>query len=207
MFTGEKFDTDEWADLFRKAGARFAGPVAEHHDGFSMWDTKYSEWNAANMGPRTDVVGQLSKSVKQNGMRSVTSFHHAENWFFFPTTDKRYDCSDPRYSGLYGPIHAEGALPSKEFLEKWKGKIIEVEDKYDPDLVWFDCRTVATTAMPAPTGQITFADPVDDIQERPFRVAPLCALELPDPLLVVCQGFVPRWLQERPEQRQRAVPL
>jgi alpha-L-fucosidase len=138
MFTGEKFDADEWADLFRKAGARFAGPVAEHHDGFSMWDTKYSEWNAAKMGPKKDVVGQLSKSVKQHGMRFVTAFHHAENWFFFPTTDKRYDCSDPRYSGLYGPIHAEGALPSKEFLDKWKGKIIEVVDNYDPDLVWFD---------------------------------------------------------------------
>jgi alpha-L-fucosidase len=51
MFTGEKFNANEWADLFQKAGARFAGPVAEHHDGFSMWDTKYSEWNAAKMGP------------------------------------------------------------------------------------------------------------------------------------------------------------
>jgi alpha-L-fucosidase len=39
---------------------------------------------------------------------------------------------------LYGPIHEEGALPSKEFLDKWKGKIIEVVDKYDPDLMWFD---------------------------------------------------------------------
>src|SRR5213595_1803997 len=46
-FTAEKFDADEWAELFKSAGARFAGPVAEHHDGFSMWNTSYSEWNAA----------------------------------------------------------------------------------------------------------------------------------------------------------------
>ena len=138
MFTGEKFKADEWADLFQKAGARFAGPVAEHHDGFSMWDTKYSEWNAAKMGPRRDVVGELSKAIKQRGMKFVTAFHHAENWFYFPTWDKRYDCSDPRYSGLYGPIHEPGALPDKQFLDKWEGKIIEVIDKYDPDFIWLD---------------------------------------------------------------------
>jgi len=138
MFTGEKFNADEWAALFQKAGARFAGPVAEHHDGFSMWDTKYSEWNAAKMGPKRDVVGELSKAMKRRNMKFVTAFHHAENWFYFATWNKGYDSSDPRYSGLYGPIHDAGALPTKEFLDRWKGKIVEVIDNYDPDLIWFD---------------------------------------------------------------------
>jgi alpha-L-fucosidase len=138
MFTGEKFDANEWADLFEKAGARFAGPVAEHHDGFAMWDTKWSEWNAAKMGPKRDIVGELSRAIKKRNMKFVTAFHHAENWFFFPTWDKRYDCGDPRYSGLYGEIHEKGAMPSKAFLEKWQGKIIEVIDKYEPDFIWFD---------------------------------------------------------------------
>ena len=89
MFTGEKFNADEWADLFQKAGARFAGPVAEHHDGFSMWDTRYSEWNAARMGPKRDVVGELARAIKKRDMKFVTAFHHAENWFYFPTWDKR----------------------------------------------------------------------------------------------------------------------
>ncbi|MEI7421042.1 MAG: alpha-L-fucosidase [Prolixibacteraceae bacterium] len=138
MFTGEKFNAEEWADLFQKAGARFAGPVAEHHDGFSMWDTKYSKWNAAKMGPKRDVVGELSKAIKKHNMKFVTAFHHAENWFYFPTWDKRYDCGNPEFSGLYGPIHEKDALPNKAFLEQWKGKIIEVIDKYDPDFIWFD---------------------------------------------------------------------
>ena len=138
MFTGEKFNADEWADLFHKSGARFAGPVAEHHDGFAMWDTKWDEYNAAKMGPKRDVVGELAKAIKKRGMKFVTAFHHAENWFFFPTWDKRYDCGDPGYSGLYGPIHEKGALPDKAFLDQWEGKIIEVIDKYDPDLIWFD---------------------------------------------------------------------
>jgi alpha-L-fucosidase len=138
MFTGEKFNADEWADLFQKAGARFAGPVAEHHDGFSMWDTKYTEWNAAKMGPKRDVVGELAQAIKKRNMKFLTAFHHAENWYFFPTFDKRYDCSDPRYSGLYGPIHEKDALPNKAFLDVWMAKIKEVIDKYDPDFVWFD---------------------------------------------------------------------
>ena len=138
MFTAEKFDADEWAELFQKAGACFAGPVAEHHDGFAMWDTKWSEWNAARMGPKRDVVGELEKAVKARGMKFVTALHHAENWFFFPVWDKRYDCSDPKYSGLYGFIHERGAPQSREFLEQWYGKTIEVIDKYDPDFIWFD---------------------------------------------------------------------
>jgi len=138
MFTGEKFNADEWAELFRKAGARFAGPVAEHHDGFSMWDTRYSEWNAARMGPKRDVVGELAVAIRKQGLKFLTAFHHAENWFYFPTWDKRYDCSDPRYSGLYGPVHEKDALPTRDFLDRWQGKVIEVIDKYDPDFIWFD---------------------------------------------------------------------
>lgn len=71
-------------------------------------------------------------------MKLVTAFHHAENWYFFPVWDKRYDCGDPRYSGLYGPIHEKGAQPTKESLDRWEGKIKEVIDKYEPDCVWFD---------------------------------------------------------------------
>ena len=99
-----------------------------------MWNTKYSDWNAAKMGPKRDVVGELSKSIKQHGMKFLTAFHHAEHWFYFPTWDKQYDVSDPRYSGLYGVSHAQGALPTKEFLDVWIGKLKEVVDHYGPML-------------------------------------------------------------------------
>ena len=138
MFKAEKFDADEWAELFEKSGAKFAGPVVEHHDGFAMWDTKYSEWNAAKMGPKRDVVAELEKAIKKRDMKFVTTFHHATNWTYFPVWDESCDCSDPRYSGLYGQIHERGEKPSKAYLDEWHGKIIEVIDKYDPDLIWFD---------------------------------------------------------------------
>jgi len=137
-FTAEKFDADEWAELFKKSGAKFAGPVAEHHDGFAMWDTKYSDWNAAKMGPKRDVVGELEKAIKKRDMKFVTAFHHAANWFFFPVTDKRYDTGDPKYSGLYGQPHEQGAMRNQAFIDEWYGKIIEVIDNYSPDFIWFD---------------------------------------------------------------------
>jgi alpha-L-fucosidase len=90
------------------------------------------------MGPKRDVVGELEQAVKKRGMKYVTAFHHAANWFFFPVWDKRYDTGDPANSGLYGPYHLEGEKRNQEFLDEWYGKIIEVIDKYSPDFIWFD---------------------------------------------------------------------
>jgi alpha-L-fucosidase len=52
MFTAEKWDPEEWAELFRRAGARYVVLVAEHHDGFALYDCSYSRWNSVNMGPK-----------------------------------------------------------------------------------------------------------------------------------------------------------
>lgn len=164
LFTGEKFDPEEWAELFKSAGAQFAGPVGEHHDGFTMWDTELSEWNAVKMGPKRDVVGELERAIRGQGMRFMVALHHAENWWFYPHWVREYDTADPRYAGLYGPPHnlggplgpaatrpqERGAVfthvwpfelqdkPSKEFLDLWKAKTLEVIDKYRPDLLWWD---------------------------------------------------------------------
>ncbi len=58
MFKTEHFDAEEWADLFQKAGARFAGPVAEHHDGFSMWGSQVNPWDVYGFGPTTASAGR-----------------------------------------------------------------------------------------------------------------------------------------------------
>ena len=152
MLTGEKFDADEWADLFKKAGAKFAGPVGEHHDGFSMWDTKLNEWNSAKMGPKKNVVAELEKAIRKLDMKYMVALHHAENWRFFPHWKLDCDVSNPAYAGLYGePNNTEWAngvpkgniydlqsKPSQKFLEKWLAKTFEIVDKFTPDLLWFD---------------------------------------------------------------------
>ena len=146
LFTAEKFDAAEWAALFKRSGAQFAGPVAEHHDGFSMWDSELTPWNAADKGPKRDILGELATAIRGEGMRLITSFHHARNnqhmvnknghlqWEGhysrvegWPTTSE-----DPELRMLYGN------LPRFEFLELWKGKLLEVIDHYQPDIIWFD---------------------------------------------------------------------
>jgi alpha-L-fucosidase len=63
-FTAEKFDAGRWAELFKKSGARYVVPVAEHHDGFPMYDCGFTEWSAAKMGPKRDIVGELAAAVR-----------------------------------------------------------------------------------------------------------------------------------------------
>ena len=136
-------------NFLKGAGAQYAGPVGEHHDGFCMWDSDYTDWKAPNMGPKRDVVGELAKAIRQQNMRFMVALHHAENWWFFPHWIPEYDTADPQYAGLYGEAHdMEGnigkddffaqAKPSKKFLELWKNKTCEVIDKYQPDMLWFD---------------------------------------------------------------------
>src|SRR5215469_4019655 len=64
MFKAERFDASAWAELFKKAGAQYVVPVAEHHDGFAMYDSGLSDWTATKMGPHRDVIGELGKAVR-----------------------------------------------------------------------------------------------------------------------------------------------
>lgn len=146
-FTAEKWDPNEWAALFKKAGAKFAGPVAEHCDGFSMWDSKVNRWNAKNMGPCRDVVGELAKAIRSHGLKFYCSFHHQWHWNWYYHS-KDFDTGNPEYADLYGPIHeldSPKALlgkktepPTKEFCDRWLTKVIEVIDGYQPDMLYFD---------------------------------------------------------------------
>jgi len=133
MFKAEKFDADEWAELFEQAGASFAGPVAEHHDGFSMWDSKVTPWNAADMGPKRDITGELAAAIRKRGIRFITTFHHACNRKWYPRVEGWPTTSDdPKLQMLYGNI------PAEQFNQLWLAKLTEVVDGYWPDIIWFD---------------------------------------------------------------------
>ena len=106
MFKAEKFDAGAWAALFREAGARYVIPTAEHHDGFAMYDSRLTKWNAMRMGPRRDIIGELGKAVRAEGMKFGVSNHRIENWDFMYPLNMPADSTDlflPEYAGLYGP--------------------------------------------------------------------------------------------------------
>ena len=155
LFTAEKFDGDVWIDLFKRAGAQYVVPVAEHHDGFPMYDTTLSEWNAAKMGPKHDVVAEIAAAARKHDLFFGVSSHRAEHWWFMDGGRKfPSDVQDPRYEAFYGPA-AEASptashtseqwanqdwrpRPDAKFLDDWLARCCELVDKYQPQVFWFD---------------------------------------------------------------------
>jgi alpha-L-fucosidase len=148
MFQAEKFNADEWAEIFKEAGARYVVPVAEHHDGFQMYKSEISRFNAYDMGPRRDVLGELKTALEKRELVLGASSHRVEHWFFM-SHGKKFDSDirEPLACGdFYWPAMPEGdhqdlfsePSPSKEFLEDWLLRTCEIVDRYRPKLVWFD---------------------------------------------------------------------
>jgi alpha-L-fucosidase len=127
---GGKWDPDAWAQLFADAGAKMAGPVAEHHDGFSLWASKVNEWNAAEKGPKMDLVALLAKAYRAKGLKFMVSTHTAYNFAGYYSTAPTV--SDASLKKLYGQLGnaAESTL--------WLNKEKELIDTFQPDYMWHD---------------------------------------------------------------------
>jgi len=162
MFKAEMWNPDRWARLFKNSGADFAGSIGEHHDGFSMWDTRYNTFNSRNMGPRRDIVGEMARALRKQGMKVVTTFHHLR-WQWYDAgrrlCPEGVGVNNPEYSGLYGVPHEPtgglqglwlvgnriskptfrlGDIIPESYIENGYNKIIEVIDKYQPDQLQID---------------------------------------------------------------------
>lgn len=155
LFKAEKFDADEWAELFKKAGIKYVMPVAEHHDGFAMYETEFNRWNVTEMGPCVDVVGEVKKACEKKGLTFCASTHRAEHYFFMNMGRTiQSDVNDEEYADFYGPAlylpefdssklgqttenaHTTGA--SEEWLCDWLVRTCELIDRYQPSVLYFD---------------------------------------------------------------------
>jgi len=180
----DKWDPEYLVGLYKKAGAEYFVALANHHDNFDLYDSKYQDWNATKMGPKKDLVGGWARAAKKNGLHFGVSVHAAHTWSWMETaqrSDKKgpkagvpYDGKVTRADGkgkwwdghdpqaLYAQNHAlskdsenNGAIhsqwnwgngvtpPTKDYIEKFYNRTIDLIDKYKPDLVYFD-----DTALP-----------------------------------------------------------
>lgn len=155
-FTAERFDPKAWIALFKRSGARYIVPVAEHCDGFAMYDSALTRWTSAKMGPKRDVVGEIAAATRAQGLHFGLSSHRAEHAWWYGQAPKDSDVFDTAYADLYGPAaarpmpgiaddvqpdpnHLEQWLPpSKAFLDDWLARTGEVVEKYNPEFVYLD---------------------------------------------------------------------
>lgn len=148
MFTAKKFNPEEWLKLFKTAGAKYYFPVAEHHDGFQMYKSELSHWNAFEKGPKQDILGKLKKAAQEEKMNFCTSNHRAEHWWFMGH-GKEFDSDihEPLKKGdFYWPAMPEPdnqelqskPYPSEEYLEDWLLRNCELVKNYQPKMIYFD---------------------------------------------------------------------
>ena len=154
MFKAQKYDPLAWANLFKESGARYVVPVFEHHDGFQMYDSNLSDWTAVKMGPHRDLVGDLEKAVRAQGLYFGASSHRIEHdWFMDGGRKIPSDVNDPQNAALYGPaqiqlqdkkegngsnLEDDWTYVSSAYANDWLARDAEIVQKYHPDIIFFD---------------------------------------------------------------------
>jgi alpha-L-fucosidase len=143
-FRAEHWNPDEWAALFKEVGAHYVVLTAEHHDGWANWDSDLTPWNAVDMGPKRDLVGDLGKAVRAQGLKYAPSYHRERHTGFFALekyvvhSEPHPDIAEeikrmPEAASLYGPF-----TYTKEFVDDYVTRWKEIQEKYQPDFLWMD---------------------------------------------------------------------
>lgn len=160
LWKAEKWDPEKLIALYKLAGAKYFVALANHHDNFDCYNSKYQPWNSVNIGPKQDIVGGWGKAARAAGLRFGVTVHAARawNWFepaqgsdkFGPLKGVPYDGALTMAEGkgkwwegydpqdLYAQNHIPGAKPSEAYCDKFFNRTIDLIDKYQPDLLYFD---------------------------------------------------------------------
>jgi alpha-L-fucosidase len=158
MFTAEAYEPKAYVDLMLESGAKFGGLGLVHHDGYLMWDSEVSRWNAMDVGPKRDLFGDFVEEARKANFRVVGSFHHARSYDYtkrfldldtFTEEEKqKADLFQEEFADLF---YNSDFFPEERFAREWHAKIVEVVDKYQPDFLWFDGVQLGTRHTPAAT--------------------------------------------------------
>lgn len=122
-FTAENFNASEWTELFKASGAKYVVLTSKHHDGYTLWPSRYSfSWNSMDVGPYRDLVGELAKAIKTKSDLTFGLYHSLFEWFH----------------PLYMADKASG-YHSAEFVDKKIiPEMVELVKRYEPHYIWSD---------------------------------------------------------------------
>jgi len=154
------WEPDELITRYKNAGARIFIVLANHHDNFDTWDSKYQPWNSAAIGPHRDVIGTWAAATRNQGLRFGVTVHQARNWWWFQPShgaDKSGLLAGVPYDGdltgsegkdqwwqgldpqrLYGVKHPSDALPDTSYVKNFYDRTRDLIDQHAPDLLYFD---------------------------------------------------------------------
>lgn len=152
LWKAEKWDPDRLMALYKKAGAKYFVSMGTHHDNFYLWNSKLHKWNAVNMGPKRDVVGDWQAAARKHGLYFGVSEHLGASFTWFQWSHKAdkdgpkagvpYDGADPRWQDLYHfpaePGDDKWYSTNPRWHQQWFDRIRELVDNYKPDLLYTD---------------------------------------------------------------------
>ncbi len=152
LWKAEKFDPDALMKLYKEAGAKYFVSIATHHDNFDLWDSKYTRWNAVDMGPKRDIVGEWQEAAKKYKIKFGVSEHLSASYGWWQANKKAdaegdkkgvaYDGADPRYWDLYHSKttakHERWVTENGMFAQLWFARMSDLLENYKPDLLYSD---------------------------------------------------------------------
>jgi alpha-L-fucosidase len=150
-FTAAKYDPQAWAQLAADAGAKYVVITAKHHDGFALYDSAYSDWNAAKAsGAGRDLLAPLAAAVRARGIRFGTYYSQSQDWVN-PGGGKgnTQPWDEEQKKGSFDEYLARIALP----------QVREILERYHPDILWWDTEYDMTPERAKPFFDLAYSYP------------------------------------------------
>jgi alpha-L-fucosidase len=128
-FTAERYDPRAWARLARRAGMRYVVITSKHHDGFALFDSKVSDWDAVDAaGAKRDLLAPLARAVRREGLKFGLYYSQAQDWTHPGGAKMHGGDWDDAHRGDMDAYLRDIAAPQVE----------EILTQYRPDILWWD---------------------------------------------------------------------
>ena len=149
-FTASKYDPQAWAQLAADAGMKYVVITAKHHDGFTLYDSAHSDWNAVKAsGAKRDLLAPLAEAVRARGLKFGTYYSQSQDWINPGGATATAPAWDPAQKGDFDEYIAKVSLP----------QVRELLAKYNPDILWWDTEFLMMPERARPFFDLVLAHP------------------------------------------------